>query len=435
MKYTTAQGEKSTVKITITLTAKEWADMQDKAYEKTKGKYQIPGFRKGHVPKAIIEQHYGKGAFYEDGINEAFGKYYYDILEKEPAIEPIDRPDVSIDKLSEKGLTMIAVVPVKPDVKLGDYKGIKIKKVEYNVTDADVQTELDRFLDQNSFEEEVTGRPAENGDITVIDYSGSVDGVKFDGGTAENQTLTLGSGAFIPGFEDQLVGSRPGDEVRVHVTFPAQYHAPELAGKDAEFVCKVHEIRESGEYGSQDEFAKAVGCGSYEDLRAQVRENLRRYYDQRAEMELQDKLMRQAAATLDYTPSEAELHEAVEQQIQTMEAQLAQRGLRLEDYCKFAGATPESLREDARADAEQALRMQKAVDRIAILEGLRASQKDLDDAMQVIARENGLSLDQLKGYCDDNFNRAVENSVLSTKAYALVRALADVTEITVGGQK
>ena len=146
-------------------------------------------------------------------------------------------------------------------------------------------------------------------------------------------------------------------------------------------------------------------------------------------------LMRQAAATLDYTPSEAELHEAVEQQIQTMEAQLAQRGLRLEDYCKFAGATPESLREDARADAEQALRMQKAVDRIAILEGLRASQKDLDDAMQVIARENGLSLDQLKGYCDDNFNRAVENSVLSTKAYALVRALADVTEITVGGQK
>ena len=171
MKYTTAQGEKSTVKITITLTAKEWADMQDKAYEKTKGKYQIPGFRKGHVPKAIIEQHYGKGAFYEDGINEAFGKYYYDILEKEPAIEPIDRPDVSIDKLSEKGLTMIAVVPVKPDVKLGDYKGIKIKKVEYNVTDADVQTELDRFLDQNSFEEEVTGRPAENGDITVIAVS------------------------------------------------------------------------------------------------------------------------------------------------------------------------------------------------------------------------------------------------------------------------
>ncbi len=315
------------------------------------------------------------------------------------------------------------------------YRGLKGTLEHVEVTEKELDARLMQLQQQHPCVKTVTDRAAKAGDELVLDYAGYADGVQFPGGTAENQTLTLGSGAFIPGFEEQLVGSRPGDEVRVRVTFPAQYHAPELAGKDAEFVCKVHEIRESGEYGSQDEFAKAVGCGSYDDLRAQVRENLRRYYDQRAEMELQDKLMRQAAATLDYTPSEAELHEAVEQQIQTMEAQLAQRGLRLEDYCKFAGATPESLREDARADAEQALRMQKAVDRIAILEGLRASQKDLDDAMQVIARENGLSLDQLKGYCDDNFNRAVENSVLSTKAYALVRALADVTEITVGGQK
>ena len=315
------------------------------------------------------------------------------------------------------------------------YRGLKGTLEHVEVTEKELDARLMQLQQQHPCVKTVTDRAAKAGDELVLDYAGYADGVQFPGGTAENQTLTLGSGTFIPGFEDQLVGSRPGDEVRVHVTFPAQYHAPELAGKDAEFVCKVHEIRESGEYGSQDEFAKAVGCGSYDDLRAQVRENLRRYYDQRAEMELQDKLMRQAAATLDYTPSEAELHEAVEQQIQTMEAQLAQRGLRLEDYCKFAGATPESLREDAKADAEQALRMQKAVDRIAILEGLRASQKDLDGAMQVIARENGLSLDQLKGYCDDNFNRAVENSVLSTKAYALVRALADVTEITVGGQK
>ena len=293
------------------------------------------------------------------------------------------------------------------------YRGLKGTLEHVEVTEKELDARLMQLQQQHPCVKTVTDRAAKAGDELVLDYAGYADGVQFPGGTAENQTLTLGSGAFIPGFEDQLVGSRPGDEVRVHVTFPAQYHAPELAGKDAEFVCKVHEIRESGEYGSQDEFAKAVGCGSYEDLRAQVRENLRRYY----------------------TPSEAELHEAVEQQIQTMEAQLAQRGLRLEDYCKFAGATPESLREDARADAEQSLRMQKAVDRIAILEGLRTSQKDLDDAMQVIARENGLSLDQLKGYCDDNFNRAVENSVLSTKAYALVRALADVTEITVGGQK
>ena len=217
------------------------------------------------------------------------------------------------------------------------YRGLKGTLEHVEVTEKELDARLMQLQQQHPCVKTVTDRAAKAGDELVLDYAGYADGVQFPGGTAENQTLTLGSGAFIPGFEDQLVGSRPGDEVRVHVTFPAQYHAPELAGKDAEFVCKVHEIRESGEYGSQDEFAKAVGCGSYEDLRAQVRENLRRYYDQRAEMELQDKLMRQAAATLDYTPSEAELHEAVEQQIQTMEAQLAQRGLRLEDYCKFAG--------------------------------------------------------------------------------------------------
>ena len=315
------------------------------------------------------------------------------------------------------------------------YRGLKAKLEHVEVTEKELDARLLQMQQQNPCVHVVTDRAAKNGDELVLDYAGYCGGVQFPGGTAENQALTLGSGTFIPGFEEQLVGSRPGDEVRVHVTFPAQYHAPELAGKEAEFVCKIHEIREKGEYASQDEFAKAVGCKDYEDLRAQVRENLRRYYDQRAEMELQDKLMRQAAATIDFVPTEAELNEAVDQQIKTLEAQLAQRGLRLEDYCKFTGATPESLREDARGDAEQALRVQKAIDRIVILEGLRASQADLDDAMQVIARENGLSLDQLKGYCDDNFTKAVENSVLTTKAYALVRALANVTEVTVGGQK
>ena len=164
------------------------------------------------------------------------------------------------------------------------YRGLKGTLEHVEVTEKELDARLMQLQQQHPCVKTVTDRAAKAGDELVLDYAGYADGVQFPGGTAENQTLTLGSGAFIPGFEDQLVGSRPGDEVRVHVTFPAQYHAPELAGKDAEFVCKVHEIRESGEYGSQDEFAKAVGCGSYEDLRAQVRENLRRYYDQRAEM-------------------------------------------------------------------------------------------------------------------------------------------------------
>ena len=313
------------------------------------------------------------------------------------------------------------------------YRGLKGTLEHVAVTEKELDTRIAQMQQQNPCVHMVTDRPAKLGDELVLDYAGYCDGVQFPGGTAQNQALTLGSGMFIPGFEEQLVGCEPGQEVTVNVTFPKDYHAPELAGKDAKFVCKVHAIREKGEYASQDEFAKSVGCESYDDLRAQVRENLRRYYDQRAEMELQDKLMRQAAATIDYTPTADELNAAIDQQIQTLQAQLGQRGLHIEDYCKFTGATMESLRDDARADAEQALRVQKAVDRITILEGLRATQADIDDAMKVIAQQNGLSLDELKGYCDEEFSKAVENSVLTTKAFALVRALADVTEITVGG--
>lgn len=239
------------------------------------------------------------------------------------------------------------------------YRGLKGTLEHVEVTEKELDARLMQLQQQHPCVKTVTDRAAKAGDELVLDYAGYADGVQFPGGTAENQTLTLGSGAFIPGFEDQLVGSRPGDEVRVHVTFPAQYHAPELAGKDAEFVCKVHEIRESGEYGSQDEFAKAVGCGSYEDLRAQVRENLRRYYDQRAEMELQDKLMRQVAATLDYKPTDAELEQGVDSQIEVLKAQLARKGLTLEAYCQFTGETEAQLREDAKPEAENSIRIQR----------------------------------------------------------------------------
>ena len=315
------------------------------------------------------------------------------------------------------------------------YRGLKGTLEHVDVTEQELDARLAQLEQQNPCVRVITDRAAQNGDELVLDYAGYTDGVQFPGGTAERQTLTLGSGMFIPGFEDQLVGTRPGDEVTVHVTFPQEYHAPELAGKKAEFRCKVHEIRETGEYASKDAFAQAAGCRNYDELRAQVRENLRRYYDRRAEMELQEALMRKAAATLDYTPTEAELDEAVEQQMQTLEAQLAQRGLRLEDYCQFTGSTPESLRADARADAAEAVRIRRTVDRIAILEGLRATEAEMQQAMEVIAQENGLSHDQLRSVCDAEFRRAVENSVLLTKAYSLVRDAAIVTETAAAPRK
>ena len=197
MKYTFEKAEKSTVKITITLSAEEWKNAISSAYEKTKGKYSLPGFRKGKVPKHLLEATYGEGIFYEDAINEAFPKYYGEVLDKEPSIEAVAHPDVDIKQISEKGLVIEAVVAVKPEVTLGDYKGIKFKKPEYNVKDSDIEDDISRLRERNSRMVDVDGRAVENGDTVIIDYSGSVDGVKFDGGTAEKQTLVIGSGSFI----------------------------------------------------------------------------------------------------------------------------------------------------------------------------------------------------------------------------------------------
>ena len=256
MKYTVEVAEKSTVKIKITLTAKEWADAQTDAYNKTKGKYSVPGFRKGKVPKHIVEQYYGPGVFFDEAINQSFPKYYFEIFDKEPTIEAIDRPELDIEKVSEKGITYIAIVPVKPEVKLGEYKGIKFDKIEYNVTDKDVEDELDRLVKRNAREIEVTDRPCQKGDITIIDYSGSVDGVKFEGGTAEKQTLELGAGRFIPGFEEQVEGMKIGEEKDITVKFPKDYHAENLKGKDAVFAIKLHEIKAKELPEVNDEFIK-----------------------------------------------------------------------------------------------------------------------------------------------------------------------------------
>ena len=222
MKYTFEKAEKSTVKITIDLTAKEWQSAIDAAYEKTKGRYSMPGFRKGKVPKKVLETAYGEGVFYEEAINQAFPKYYSEVLEKEPSIYAVAAPEIDIKKISEKGITMLAIVPVKPEVVFGAYKGIKFDKVEYNVKDEDVEEEIKRLQERNARMVEVTDRAVEDGDSVLIDYSGSVDGVKFDGGTAEKQTLVIGSKTFIPGFEEQLIGMNIGDDKDISVKFPEE---------------------------------------------------------------------------------------------------------------------------------------------------------------------------------------------------------------------
>jgi len=310
------------------------------------------------------------------------------------------------------------------------YRGLEARLERHTVTEEEVDRQMERLRQQSPKVKLVDNRPARVGDEVLLDYAGYCDGVQFEGGTAEKQTLTLGSGTFIPGFEQQLVGARPGDRVTVHVTFPAAYHAKELAGKDAEFRCTVHEIREKSEYELDDVFAREVGgCETFEQMRQKLRESLQAYSDDRGELDLQDRLLRQAAATLEFQPDTAQIDEAVEAQMQTLQAQLAQQRLTLEMYCQFTNCSEKKLREDARPEAEQSLRMQAAVARIAELEGLRAEQQEIAEACAEICRRNQITMEQLRPYYDAAFEKAVVQSVVTRKVMALLRSAAKVTEI------
>ena len=310
------------------------------------------------------------------------------------------------------------------------YKGLSAELSRHTVTGEEVDRQIQRLQQQNPRIAVITDRPTENGDEVVLDYAGYCDGVQFPGGTAENQTLVLGSGMFIPGFEEQLLDKVCEEPVTVEVTFPAEYHAPELAGKKAEFHCTIHQIRVKTQYDLDDIFAQEVGgCYTFEEMREALQKEMQQYTDQRGEMDLQDRLLRQAAATLDYTVDPEELEKAVQEQVQNLEAQLAQKGLNLQMYCSFLNTTEEQLRKDAYPAAEAALRNMAAVDKIVELEKLEATQEELGQAIAVICRNNGVTVEQLKDVYDAEFEKAVMRSVLTGKVMALIREAADVTEV------
>ena len=422
MKYSFEKGEKSTVKVSITLTAKEWAEMQNRAYEKTKGKYQIPGFRKGHVPKSVIEQSYGKGAFYEEAINLAFAKYYYDVLEKEPTIEPIDRPEVEIDKLDEKGLTFTATVPVKPEVKLGDYKGIKIDKVEYNVKDDDVTSEVNRLLEQHATEENVEGRPAKNGDITVIDYSGSIDGVKFDGGTAEKQNLTLGSGMFIPGFEEQVEGMNIGETKDIKVKFPDDYGAENLKGKEAVFTVTLHEIKEKKLPELTDEFIKdKTGSETVEAYKASVKEKLEKANAQRAEREIEDNIIKAITEKSEVEIPDSLVEREIDNMVQQASYRLMYQGLKFEDYLKYTNQTMEAYREGLKESAKDHVKTQLVIDKILTDEKIEATKEDIDAKIAEQAKSVGKDAEEYAKTVSDKQRSYIENGVVIDKLFKFLK--------------
>ena len=310
------------------------------------------------------------------------------------------------------------------------YKGLSATLDRHIVTTEEIDRYMQRMVEQNPRIAEVTDRPTQLGDEVVLDYAGFCDGEQFAGGTAEMQSLTLGSGMFIPGFEEQLVDKVPGEEVTVSVTFPTEYHSDALAGKAAEFKCKIHQIRTKSRYELDDIFAKEVGgCETLAEMHKKLGESMQAYADEQAEMNLQDRLLRMAADTLDFKPSEKQLQAEMDEQMQNLTAQLNQQGLSMEMYCQFMQTTEEKLREESRADALNALRTKAAMEQIVDLEGIQASKDEVGEAIAIIARQNGMTIEQLKPYFDTQFELAVVRSVLMAKAMKFVREHAEITEV------
>ncbi len=310
------------------------------------------------------------------------------------------------------------------------YRGLKADLQRHSVTSEEIDRQMERLRQQNPRIALVEDRPTQLGDEIVLDYAGFCGGEQFPGGTAEMQTLVLGSGSFIPGFEEQLVDKVPGEEVTVKVMFPSQYHAAELAGKAAEFRCKIHQIRVKTEYDLDDVFAKEVGgCETFAQMHQKLGESLQAYTNERGEMDLQDRLLRMAAQTLEFTPSEKQIEAEVNEQLQNLSAQLAQQGLSLEMYCQFMSTTEEKLREDARANAEVSVKIQAAIEQVVYLENLEATKEEIGEATAIIARQNNMTVEQLKPYFDAEFEAAVVRSVLTTKVMGLIRDSAEITEV------
>ena len=310
------------------------------------------------------------------------------------------------------------------------YRGLKAELHKHIVTGEEIDRQIQRLQQQTPRIAIVDNRPTENGDEIVLNYAGFCGGEQFAGGTAENQTLVLGSGTFIPGFEEQLLDKVPGEKVVVKVMFPSQYHAENLAGKAAEFHCEILQIRVKTAYELDDTFAKEVGgCETFEEMRRKMGESLQAYSNERGEMDLQDRLLRLAAETMEFTPSEKQIDAEVEEQINNLKAQLAQQGLSIEMYCQFMSTTEEKLREDARGNAEASVRIQAAIEQVVYMENMEATKEELGQAMAVIARQNNMTVEQLKPYVDAEFEAAVVRSVLTSKVMKLIRDAAEIEEI------
>ncbi len=411
------------VKLEITVEAEKFDSAIKTVFNKNAKYFNIPGFRKGKAPYQIVEKTYGAQIFYEDAFNEVAGSAYEEAL-KEKEIEAVSKPEIDLVQIEKgKDLIFTAVVATKPEVTLGKYKGIQIKKIEYNVSDEDVEHELGHMAEKNARLISVDDRPVENGDITIIDFEGFVDGKAFEGGKAENHELTIGSNTFIPGFEDQIIGMKLEEEKEINVKFPEEYFSPNLAGKDAMFKVKLHEIKKKEMPEINDELAKDISeFDTIDELKKSIREKQEEQNKSRAKYETEDEVIKAVCdeAKVDIPEGMVELE--LDNMARDIETRLSYQGMKLEQYLKMMNKTMDDFRNENKEQAERSVKSRLVLEAVGKDAAIEVSDEEISDKIKEMAKNYGRKEEEVKDnpelikYVSDNLkvektiNFLVENA-------------------------
>lgn len=407
--------EGNKVKLGMTISAEDFDKAVDKAYLKLRKTITVPGFRKGHAPKGVIEKAYGWYVFVDDAFDEAYPAVY-EAAVKEHDVKPVDRPDITILS-AEKGedVAFEAVVTVMPEVSLGQYKGIEVEKQEYNVTDEMVNAEIERERENVARMIDVE-RPVENGDEVELDYSGTVDGVKFEGGTAEHQTLVIGSGMFIPGFEEQMIGMNLGEEKDLNVKFPDEYHSDELKGKDAVFHVKVHAVRVKELPEADDEFAKDVSeFNTIAELRDHKKEELEKKAMNEAKAKKENDVIEKAVANATVDIPDVMIDRQADRMLNDIRYRLSMQGISLEDYCKYTGTKTEVMKAEMKNEAERRVKTQLVLDAIMKAEGIKAENDEVEKKIDEYCAQFDDKAEEFKAKLNEDDKAYFEDQVLLDK--------------------
>ncbi len=415
------QTEKNTVKLTIQVDKEAFEKALEKAYKKNVKQIALPGFRKGKAPRKLIEKYYGEAVFYEDAVNFVCPDAY-EYAVKEAGISPVDRPEIDIEEIGEgKDLVLTAVVTVKPEVELGEYKGVKAEKTVYETKDEDVEAQINAAAEKNARMITIEDRAVENGDITVIDFEGFVDGVAFEGGKGLGHTLEIGSGQFIPGFEEQLIGAKLNEETEINVKFPEEYHAEELKGKDASFKVTVKEIKVKELPALDDDFAKDVSeFDTFEEYKASIKENLDKSNADRTKAEFENNVVDAVTANATVDIPQCMIDNRIEDMIKDFGYRLSSQGMNLEQYMQFTGTTVDSFREQFKDQAESQVKANLVLEKIAQVENLTVSDEDLEEELKKMAEMYGMELDKVKTLVGENEQEVMKDDLKIKKAVDFV---------------